>query len=185
MGRSFLVFENLETTPRRRLFSLLGVDWVATPYAWLSLPFWCAIGVLCALAERSGAGIGLRLAGGVAYGVMLALCNTAHSVGHIVSARLAGTPIDALLLTATRDVTLYFGAKRTASRGVRIGRALGGPLASLSIGLVALGLSRVVGGAWLAMFAYFNLAVGAWTLMPVPSLDGWVIWGGLLARRRG
>ena len=38
--------------------------------------------------------------------------------------------------------------------------------------------------SWLAAFGGFSVGVGLWTLVPIPTLDGWVIWRGLFGRAK-
>jgi hypothetical protein len=184
MARSLLLFENLETTPRRRLFALGGTAVVATPCAWLSPLFWCALGMAISLLrnETSTTSAGLLL--GVGYGLALVATNTIHSLGHVLGGRLAGTPPETVLLTATRDVCSFGKRVPVPPKGTRIARALGGPLTNLCVGALALWLGRVSGLQWVEVLGFVNLAIGLWTLCPVPSLDGWVIWGLLAGRRR-
>lgn len=186
MRRSLLVFEDILTTPRRRLFTLRAVDVMATPYAWLSLPFFCALGVLVALARRSGGALEEQLLIGLGYGLLLCLTNVIHSLGHLIAGKLVGAPMDVLLLTATRDVTLYLKDQSRYSKWMFIGRSSGGPVINLLIATIGLGTRNMLNGDWLTIFAYINLAIGIWTLCPVPTMDGWVIWGELFGfRRRG
>jgi hypothetical protein len=174
MPRPLLVAEDPGPAFRRPLFRLFGVTWAATRYAWLGPPFWCVVGVLIALAEqRSARG---SLAVGVGYGVLLCASNVLHTVGHIVLGHFAKAPMAVNVLTSTRDVSVYVQPGASAPPRRRILRSLGGPLANVLGGFAALGSSWIVGSRWLSMFGYFNLAIGFWTVAPVPSLDGWVIW---------
>jgi len=177
MARSLLLFENLETTPRRRLFALGGTAIVATPYAWLSPLFWCALGVAMSLLRNGTPTTSARLLLGVGYGLALI-------AGHVLGGRLAGTPPETVLLTATRDVCSFGKRAPVPPQGTRITRALGGPLTNLCVGALALWLGRVSGLPWVEVLGFVNVAIGLWTLCPVPSLDGWVIWGLLAGRRR-
>jgi len=88
-------------------------------------------------------------------------------------------PGRAVLTTSTRDVIVYERPGETESPRRRVGRALGGPAANLAAGcalLLAGGLARA---SWARAAGVINVVVGLWTLMPVPSLDGWVIWRSL------
>jgi hypothetical protein len=183
MARPFLVGEETGPAFRRPLFRLFGVTWAATRYAWLGPLFWCAMGVLIALAERRPGPD--YLAVGVGYGLLLCASNVLHTVGHIVLGRMAKAPMAVNVLTSTRDVNVYAQPGASAPPGRRMLRALGGPLANVLGGLAALGTSGIVGSRWLAMFGYFNLAVGFWTVAPIPSLDGWVIWRTAFRSNRG
>jgi hypothetical protein len=182
MRRPLLIFEDLGTTPRRRLFTLFGVQWLATPYAWFSPPFFCTLGIAAAFIAYADRLPASQLLAGVAYGLMLYACNTIHSLGHILGGTLLGAPMNALLLTATRDVNVYLGPRAEAPLRIRMGRAASGPLLNLLTGVVMVVAGRALHAGWLTLFGCFNLGVGLWTLCPIPTLDGWVIWRGLLGR---
>jgi Zn-dependent protease len=182
MKRSFLVAE--DTGERRRLFDALGVTWLATRYAWLSPLFWLALGLAMAFADPDAGGATDVLLAGVWYGIVLAVANALHSLGHIVVGRAVRAPVEAILLTSTRDVTIYREPGDAAPARRRLGRSLGGPAANLVAGCALVVLARRTHLSWLAMAGYINVGIALWTLAPVPSLDGWVIWG-ILARSSG
>jgi hypothetical protein len=184
MRNPLLVFENIHTTPRRKLFRFLGVDWLATPYAWLSIPFFVGGGVAVAVLGDLSAPLAESLPRGLVFGGLLFLINVLHTVGHILSGKIVGAPMDANLVTATRHVNLYSGDQSGYGKGVHIGRSLGGPLFNLLTGLIALGASALVSDAALAFFATTSIGIGLGALGPVPSVDGWVIWGELLGLRK-
>ena len=184
MRRPLLVFEDVRTTPRRRLFTLFGVEWLATPYAWLSPTFFCVLGVAAALAGHAQSSLAARLLNGVVYGLLLYACNTIHSLGHILGGTLLGARMNALLLTATRDVNVYLGPRAEVPLRIRMGRAASGPLLNLLTGVAMIIVGRTLHTGWLKVFGYFNLGVGLWTLCPIPTMDGWVIWRGLLGRKK-
>jgi Zn-dependent protease len=116
--------------------------------------------------------------------MMLCAVDFLHSVGHVLAGRLVGSPMAVNLVTATRDVAVYARPGSSASRRERLGRALGGPALNLLCGILALPLGHIIGGDWLGMFGLFNLCIGVWTLLPIPTLDGAVIWGALLGTER-
>ncbi len=182
--RPLLVLEDT-TRPRWRLFRALGVEWWATRWVWVSPLFWVGLG--CGVAWGAA-----RLATtGLAYGLLLYLTNTAHTLGHIAAARLARTPMDAVVLTSTRDVNVYRGPKREVAERVRVVRSLGGPLANAALGAVCLGaalgfadpsVTAPASVGWLRMFGVFNVCIAAWTLTPVPTMDGWIVWRWIFRR---
>jgi len=47
------------------------------------------------------------LRGGLGYGAALYATNVLHSVGRIIAGRIVGTPVDAVVVTSTRDVIIY------------------------------------------------------------------------------
>lgn len=179
-----LVFEDIRRVRRRRLFVLLGVSWEATPHAWVSLPIAAALGVLVAwLATPGRAPAAIALAG-VGYGALLHLAEAVHTIGHTISGRAVGSPMAANVLTATVHSNDYAPSSEPVPGHVHIGRALGGPLANMTVGLAVVGVSVWIDSPWLRFFSLANLAVGVAALFPIPTLDGSVIWRELLRRGR-
>jgi hypothetical protein len=142
-----------------------------------------ALGTAIAFAEPAREPNGRILIGAV-YGVLLYVSNVLHTFGHITLARLVKAPMVVNVLTSTRDVNVYAQPGGSAPRTARMVRALGGPIANLLGGGVALAVSQFVSAPWLWMLGWFNVAVGVWTLAPVPSLDGWVLWGSVFRGNR-
>lgn len=200
--KPLLVLEDT-TRPSLRLFSVLGVEWWATRWAWVGPLFWIALGILLAWADGSAGRLGgpavaaVREAAGaqtalrgVGYGILLWLTNAIHTLGHVGAGALAGSRMDAVVLTSTRDVDVYRGAKRSVPECVRALRSLGGPAANAIVAVLALAARAMTQSApgasgWLRALGLFNAAVALWTLMPVPTMDGWIIWRALLYRRKG
>ena len=185
--RPLLVLEDT-TRPRWRLFSLFGVEWWATRWAWAGPLFWVALGWVVAWSADAGTGLGMlhRIGVGTGYGALLWLVGVVHTLGHVATSRLAGTPMDAVVLTSTRDVTVYRGARRSVSERVRVVRSMGGPLANAVVGAAALavGVPMDGGAGWLRTFGVFNLCIAVWTLAPVPTMDGWIVWRWVFSRGR-
>jgi hypothetical protein len=181
--RPLLVFENIHAPARTRLFTFAGVIVEATRYAWLAVPGYIAVGVLLSVLGRFGDSVVATFGTGCALGAGLYLTNSVHSLGHIVVGRIVGSPMDVLLLTATRDVTLYASATGSPARQARILRSLGGPVFNLLAGTAAFAAAALFKSEWLRFLSLANVVVGLWTLCPVPTLDGWVIWGQLFGDR--
>jgi len=182
MKRPFLVFEDTGPEARRELFRFLGVTFMATRFAALSPLMWIALGIVTALAETRGALTGSMVVNGVVYGVFLICCTVIHTFGHIVAGHLVGAPMDANLMTATRDVNVYATHGVETPRRARIGRSLGGPAANIIAGLVSAALWRWNGEQWFLMFGIVSIAIAVFTLMPIPTLDGYTILKQLLRR---
>ena len=143
---------------------------------------WIGLGVVTALAESEGAFTTTTWLNGFIYGVSLICCAVIHTLGHIVAGHLVGAPMDANLMTATRDVNIYITHGVETPRSARIVRSLGGPVANLLAGLVSFALWRWNGELWLRMFGIMSTAIGVFTLMPIPTLDGFTILKQLLRR---
>jgi len=180
MGNPLMVFENVKTAPRRRLFTLWGVPWLATPWAWASVPAFLAAGIVLAMIAGAGESGEERAVLGLGYGVLLLIANVLHSLGHIIGGKWAGHPMDANLVTATRHINIYRGHQGHLPRRVHLGRALGGPVMNLVVGILALIVGQVVEGSLIDSFGVMNVALGVVALAPIPTVDGEVIWRELL-----
>jgi hypothetical protein len=173
-----------DKSSRRTLFSVAGVDCFVTRFAWLSGPLFFFLGALIALVQRPQRSIATILSSGAIYGLVLFLSNMLHSAGHVIAGRIAGAPNGAVIITAAFHINYHRCKPGICSRWIHIGRSGGGPLANLLLGCVALALRSTSEWMWLDFAAKANLIVGMWLLLPIPSLDGWVIWGELTGFRR-
>lgn len=123
------------------------------------------------------AGGGLfETAPGSGYGLLLIAANLVHTLGHMAAGRLAGSPMETNVLTSTRDVNVYREPGASAPPGRRRMRSLGGPTANLVVGVAALAAARAFGSRWALTFGVTNAAVALWTLLPLPTMDGWIVW---------
>jgi hypothetical protein len=172
--RPIYVFEHSDRPPRR-LFRLLGVEWLGTPLWWVS-PLWMlAVGLGVGQVIGPGKDTREKLATGLGYSLLVGATVSCHALGHIVSGKLAGAPMWANVLTASLPVNQYRDDRTYPSR-VHVMRALGGGFANFLVALVSLSLNLAVGGHHFLRFAATsNIAMGlaAWT--PIPSLDGSVV----------
>jgi hypothetical protein len=103
-----------------------------------------------------------------------------HGAGHIVGGLLVRGPMDELLFTATRGINLYSGDQARYRGRVHLGRALGGPLLNLLWAALMFCCLPLFGSGFLAdlaaSLASTSLFIGAASFLPLPSVDGWVIW---------
>jgi hypothetical protein len=176
--RPLLVAEDITT--RRRLFRIIGVSWSATRYAWMSPVSWATLGLATAFASPRGEDAVGILVAGLGYGALLYAANILHSLGHIVAGHVVGAPVETILVTSTRDVTIYAQPGAAAPPFCRVSRALGGPAANLAAGSALMLVGHLAQASWVAIAGLANVCIAVWTLMPVPSLDGWVIWSLLM-----
>jgi len=178
--RPLLVIEDIRPAKRIDLFTVGGVRIQATHYAWISLPAWMLLGLLMALFSENGILSFEALQIGLLYGLCLYLSNVIHSLGHIVAGKIIRSPMNILLLTSTRDVTEYAEGQASSPNHKRLLRSLGGPVFNIAAGLAGLAAMVLFGSQPAKIFALVNFGVGLWTLCPVPSMDGWVIWKALI-----
>lgn len=160
MRKPFLVFENAEAVHDRRLFRFLGVEWMATDRAWLSLIL--------------AFGLGLSLAVLVPFGE--------KPQGQVMSGAGLGVMLLMLHVTVTRHVNLYNGDQARYPTRVHFMRAIGGPVLTVVLGLASMGVWLWTGGNWPAILAVAYLSVGIASLAPIPGLDGSLVWGAVFKR---
>ncbi|MCL4301765.1 MAG: hypothetical protein KJ077_39085 [Anaerolineae bacterium] len=107
-----------------------------------------------------------------------ALTDLLHFVGHILSARYAGAPMDRIHLAAPLPRTIYLDNVVTP-QAHRL-RSFGGPLANTLAGVLFFGLgflapSRSAVRTGLILLGWFNSLLAAGSLFPLPFIDGGVI----------
>ncbi len=187
MARPLAVFEDYQTAPRRRLFSILGTPWNITPYGWIAIPAFFAPGFLITFYVLNHADTGNRVLASVIAGLMSLGVIVTHEVGHQISARLVGGPMDEVLIAAVRLITLYHDTVEPPSR-VHLGRALGGPIMNLILAAVLFGGVAIAQTPPLRTIlmtsAFISLGYGLGSFLPIPSVDGEVIWRELRKQRR-
>lgn len=163
----------------RRLFRLFNVDYLATKYAWINFPLMVSVGIAVAFLTGPEGQPVVQVLTGVVYGLLIILSSFIHGLGHILSSKLVHAPVDAVIITATVSITQYCDDGPQPSR-IEVGRSLGGPLANLLFGAVSILLYLAVAqNHYLLFFGAVNLLMGIMTLLPIPTLDGAVIWRNL------
>lgn len=162
----------------RMLFRLAGTPVQADASAPLSLVV--TYGLCWAVIRQRYAGmqVWVRMILAGVWTVLAMMVFALHSLGHILSARAAGAPMDTLMINAVHWVTLY--ANDNVPPEAHIGRSVGGPLANLSGILLVRGLRSLLpkgpfGRDLVDVFGAFNLAIGGAALLPAPSFDGGVL----------
>jgi Zn-dependent protease len=181
LKKPFLVFEDIKIW--KEFFRVFGVTISKTDFASLSPFFWSAIGMVMAFLGRDDDDIlGICLKG-IGYGLILLLSNTVHSIGHVLAGRIVNSRVQVVVITSTRDVIRYAEPGEAASDRNRLWRSLGGPMANLVIGILAISGGYFISSTWLTMTGFINLCVAVWTLLPIPTLDGEVVWNVLLRSR--
>lgn len=172
---TLFVLEKIDAPRHRKLFTVLGVEYVVTSRAWINPFFWAAFGIAVALVFKPVEPVGSQILVGLGYGILSIIASFGHGFGHIVSARIANAPMKSLVSTATVHVT-YYGPEDDLPSRAHIGRALGGPLLGLALGLVSIAAYFVADeNHFILLFGGVNLLFAAMTLSPLPSLDGAVI----------
>lgn len=171
------VSEDYHTLPLSPLFHIWGVPVVATPRAWLNVVGIIPPMIIMTIILAPGVGLPERIALTAFWVLLFELTSFTHSIGHIIGGKIAGAPMDRLVVTRSRHVNVYEGDQEQYPPRVHLLRASGGPVANLVLALVA-GLMWIVGGysPSLLLLVLMNLAFGIGAFAPIPSVDGEVIW---------
>lgn len=171
--------ENLATVRHIPVGVFWGIPVAVTPIVWLSPVVFLALGILQNFRTPNVTALELLYLA-LVYLAGVEVTTLFHAFGHILGGKLVGSPMDELLLTATRGVNIYHGDQTRVPSRVHLGRALGGPVFNLFIaGVLYLGLPYARQGLMydlLASLAATNLFFGAGGMLPLPSIDGEVIW---------
>jgi Zn-dependent protease len=182
------IVEDVDTVRHIPAGSILGVRVSITPWTWAGPGLFFGLGLVLNLwsleqSWQAGCLAALLFMLGVEVATVI------HALGHICSGTVAGSPMDELLVTATRDVNIYHGDQRQYPPRVHLLRALGGPLANLLLaGLLIAAASQFPPGLLsevVTRLISINLFFGLGSLLPVPSIDGSVIWPAVMQLARG
>jgi Zn-dependent protease len=138
--------------------------------------------------EASSPGLGAwKYVAGFAFAVILYLSVLLHEASHAVMARRLGFPVGAITLHFLGGMTSIEGEARKPRQEFLI--AVVGPLTSLAVGLVALGLWFITPDGLLLVavegLAGANLLVGLLNLIPGLPLDGGRVLKSLVWRLSG
>ena len=158
------------------MFTLLGLPWTRTSQ---TIPFMLtrmALGLVAAWLLLPNDAPALRLLWGLVYGLVIISVQVIHTAGHILASRRVSPPMREVRSLLIGFATLYPREVVPATSRVHLTRSLGGPIINLAVGIVALLIWGVIGGHLLSFFGWFNIALGLVALLPIPGIDGSVIW---------
>jgi hypothetical protein len=177
------VFENTTGARPRRLGRLFGVEWLATPTAWVSLVWITAVGVAVGVITGSGS-TGQRVATGLVYAVLIEGSIVWHQLGGVIGGKLVGAPMRRVTFTATLAYNEYDESREYPSR-VHLIRGLAEPVANLILGAVMLGVYWAgYHGDVVVFLAVLNLAFFVIAMAPLPTMHGGVVLKHLKAWKR-
>src|SRR5262245_5285607 len=110
MGKYFWygIVEDIDTVRRIPIGRFWGVALLVTPLAWLGPFVFFGLHILLNVLNWR-ISLADRLYQALLFTIAVEITTVLHAFGHIVSGKLAGSPMDELLITATRDINLYHG----------------------------------------------------------------------------
>jgi hypothetical protein len=177
------ILENIETVRRIPIGRFWGVKLLMTPLTRLGPFVFFGLHILLNLL-RSGLSLNDRLYQALLFTIAVEITTVFHAFGHILSGKLVHSAMDELLITATRDINLYHGDQSLVPGHIHLARSLGGPIFNLFVaGVCSMFAAGVNPGFWpdlLASLISTNLFFGVGGFLPLPSVDGEVIWREIL-----
>lgn len=156
-----------------RIGQIGGVD-VLVGSSWLLVAALIAVMLSSRVEEvRPGLG-GWKYLAGLAFAVLLYMSVLLHELSHALMAKRYGLPVRSITLHFLGGVTEIEGEPDTPRR--EFGVSVVGPLTSIAVGVVCLGLWFVTPGNLLGLavggLAFANLVIGVLNLIPGLPLDG-------------
>jgi len=157
----------------RILFRLLGVPFTITLNSWQFLPPKLVIGLFIAWVTRDSESA--WLAWGIIYGLLLVTVLFFHILGHILISKLVSPPMTEARITPILIQTLYNDTPDTPATAHLI-RSLGGPLMNILLGFAAFLALTISTSPVLFFLCGANFILAFFVLLPLPGIDGEVIW---------
>ena len=173
------ILEDIDTVRRIRVGQFWGVSLLITPLTWLSPFIYFGLHFLLSLLNRHPS-FAERLYQSMIFTIAVEVAIILHTFGHILSGKMVHSAMDELLLASTRDVNLYHGDQSLVPGYIHIVRSLGGPVFNLFVAGLCYFFAPVIPvGFWSALLAGLisvNIFLGLGSFLPIPSVDGEVIW---------
>ena len=177
------ILEDIDTVRRIPVGRFWDVTLLITPVTWLGPVFFFVTHfVLNLLNDQPG--LADRFYQSMLFTIAVEITTLLHAFGHILSGKMVNSAMDELLITTTRDVNLYHGDQSLIPGYVHLARSLGGPLFNLLVAgvciFVATKPSEGFPADLMASLIGTNLFFGIGSFLPIPSVDGAVIWREIL-----
>lgn len=173
------VIENIKTIRRFRIGTILGVPVLITSLTWLGPFVFFGLHFILNL-WNTRLTLDERLLQSIYFVIAIQLANPIHALGHIISGKLVHSAMDELLMTSTRGVNLYYGDQSQLPGYIHIVRSLGGPILNILVGIICILVTpSIPSGFWAGVNTSListNLFIGLGSFLPIPSVDGQVIW---------
>jgi hypothetical protein len=177
------IIEDIDTVRRIPIGQFWDVKLLITPVTWLSPFVFFGLHFLINLLNTSLT-LPDRLYQSLLFTIAVEITTVLHALGHILSGKMVNSAMNELLITATRDVNLYHGDQSLIPGYIHLVRSLGGPVFNLIVaGLLSFFVAGVSSGFWPGLIASListNSFFGFGGFLPLPSVDGEVIWRELL-----
>ncbi len=177
------IIEDIDSVKHIPIGRFWNVSLSITPLTWLGPFIFFGLHLLLNLVNTQ-LSLNERLYQAMIFTIVVEITTVLHAFGHIVSGKIAKSPMDELLIASTRDVNLYHGDQSLVPGRVHLVRSLGGPIFNLLVAGVCYAFMPIIAqGFWFAFISSMistNLFFGLGGLLPIPSVDGEVIWREIL-----
>jgi hypothetical protein len=177
------IIEDVDTVRRIPIGRFWGVNLLITPITWLGPFVFFGLHFLLNLLHPN-LSLSERFYQSLLFTIAVEITTVLHAFGHILSGKMVHSAMDELLITTTRDVNLYHGDQSAIPGHVHLVRSLGGPVFNLLIAGFCVMIAPLLSpGFWSDLVASListNLFFGVGGFIPLPSVDGEVIWRELL-----
>jgi Zn-dependent protease len=181
------ILEDIDSVKRIPIGRFWNITLLITPITWLSPFVFFALHFILNLVNYR-LGFAERLVQALSFTIAVEVATAIHTFGHILSGKLIRSSMDELLITATRDVNLYHGDQNLVPGYVHLVRSLGGPILNILAAGVFYTFASAPNHSFLngliASLISTNLFIGLGSFLPLPSVDGSVIWREILSSLR-
>jgi hypothetical protein len=144
----FFIFENLDKVRKISLGKFWGVEITITSLVWLGPFLFFALHFVLNLINLE-LSLNQRLSQSFYFAIAIEITTAIHALGHIISGKIVKSPMDELLITALRDVNRYHGDQSQIKSTTHLGRALGGPVINIIVGLICIFIApSIPAGFW-------------------------------------
>jgi hypothetical protein len=177
------IIEDIETVRRIPVGRFWGVRLFITPFTWLGPFVFFGLHMILNLLNTQ-LSLSERLVQALLFAIAVEITTAFHAFGHILSGKMVHSAMDELLITSTRDVNLYHGDQRFIPGRIHLARSLGGPVFNLIIAGLCFAVASLLPPGFLSdlnsSLLSVNLVFGIGSFLPLPTVDGQVIWRELL-----
>lgn len=173
------IIEDIDTVKRIPVGRFWKITLLITPFTWLSPFVFFGLHFFLNLINYK-LGLTERLYQALFFTIAVEIANGIHALGHILIGKIVHSAMDELLITTTRDVNLYHGDQRLVPGYIHLVRSLGGPILNLLAAGIFYVFAPVTNQVFLnGLFSSListNFFIGLGSFLPIPSVDGSVIW---------
>lgn len=166
------------------LFTFWGVPVTRGRQAWLFVASKLAIGAVIAVVFHPGSGLGELTVITLGYTLIIHSIAILHAVGHVISSARVQPPMTELRVIALQIQTRFDADPADLAPVVHITRAVGGPIMNFALGVLGLIWWASSGSHYAVLFTVGNLIFAFGALLPLPLIDGSVIWREVQRLRR-